>query len=319
MSPLSRLALLGGLTALPTLASAAEYRLLTTADGRRLACEILATEPRGLSVAMPQGEMLVPFSLLRDMVPMDAADYRSQRPWLVYVPTGSAFREPLIEAVRSMKGVTVFGDPDAPSLLSAEQAAEADACGADLPCVVSATDTPEWLWIVSMDEDGGLRALLNHGGVSNGATPTSVAVPDLFRAAGEAMEFTPKAGGAGGVAAHQVKPPPPPKGPSNAHSRVMGRSLIPLPGYPSMAEGDMANAGMAWAVTLPATGLWVSTVLHSTDSLPVAALAGVGGFYAITVVTNQVFGLKSAEGAAGVSVLPTQVGTGAVVAFHTDL
>lgn len=316
MRSLTRLAVMGALAAGHSVASAAEYRLLTTADGRQLACEILATESRGLRVSLPQGEMLVPFTLLRDMVPIEAAQFRSSPQWQVFIAPTTAFREPLLQAVRGMSGVQVFGEEGAQTDITPDQAHLASECGEDLTCVAQKVEGNRFVWVLSVDEDGTVRGLLSPGGTANSTTPASVSPNDLFRAAGEVMEVTPKGGPAAGPVA-TVKPGPrEPKAPRVREPGVDRSAWVPLPGYPSLKAGDMGSFATSWAVVLPATALWVGAAAHSTDNnLPGTALIGLGGYYALTVVTNQ---MMSQSTKTALTVLPVADGQGAMLAFHAN-
>jgi len=142
----------GGL--LPAVAEATEYRLLSTADDRVIPCRVLATEAAGLRVALPQGEMLVPFTLLRDMVPISESQYQAQNPWLVYIPADSEYRDDLVASVAAIPSAHVVGEPGTPPVITPQATARLQDCGSDMSCVAQES-RDSWLWVVSASSEAG--------------------------------------------------------------------------------------------------------------------------------------------------------------------
>lgn len=305
MSHLARTLALAALL-LPAAASAAEYRLLTTSDGRVLPCEVQATEAAGLRVSLPQGQMLVPFAMLRDMVPITEAEYEARGPWYVYIPQDSPFRDELIQAVASIPSVQIIGETAVRSPLSTGQERAAADCGVDLTCISSATSSAPWMWMLLAADDGTIRTALNSGASTNAVTPESMA-PDALRQAvvqafelGSANELEPR---------KPPKPDKPPKTPKAPRTDSSNLAWVPVPGLVNLQSGDAAGFGMAMGVALPATALWVGAVGHGTQSTGETVALGALGFYAITVVTNHALeGRTSASDRTELGVVPTQEG-----------
>lgn len=283
-------------------AHAVEYRSLTTSDGQTFACEIVATESKGLRVRVPAGEMLVPFTALRNIVPIEASAYDSADPWLVLVPEESPFRSELLESISHLPAVVVVGEPGAPEVLDDAAQIDVPVCRTDLGCLASATSTGPWMWLIVAEDDGTVRGMLNTTSRSEAVTPASLEPGPLLLAVSEVMGLVPdddiieSAGGSGTQTG-----PSPDSVPVDLDARKVRRlSLVPLPGYPSLKQRDTGGFAMAMGVVLPSTALWVGAVGSGSQSRVETALIGVSGFYVLTIAANQVLGLRSLEANAAV-------------------
>ena len=93
--------------------------------------------------------------------------------------------------------------------------------------------------------------------------------------------------------------------------RVLALSFVPIPGYPSLAQGDAAGFGLAVAAVVPATALWVGATGKSAQSPAGHVALGAAGYYAATVAANQALGFRTfrrGESTLAVGVAPTEQG-----------
>ncbi len=277
-----------------------QYRQLTLIDGRVLTAEILATESTGLRLRVPQGEMLVSFEVLLDMAPAEQSAYEGQTDWFVYVMLPDAHQEAFLSLVDAIPGVAAYQIRDEAGLIpggvTTGEAFEAASCDGDLDCVITALASTPLKWIlVADDQDGELeiRSKVN----------TSGSPPDRVRANSSDRDDL-------WQAAHTVlgldspSSPPPRVGKGGAASasggggdwdegRVLASSFVPLPGYPSLAQGDGSGVALALGLVVPTTAIWVGAVGQSGQSVGEFAAMSVAGFYVSTVLVNQVTGMRS--------------------------
>lgn len=109
-------------------------------------------------------------------------------------------------------------------------------------------------------------------------------------------------------------PPPPPIRSAWARDRVLAASFVPLPGFPSFAQGDAAGGALALAAVLPTTALWVGATGKNAQGVGEHVALAVGGYYVSTVLFNQVLGLRSLGGGTlAVGAAPAPDGTGLVI------
>lgn len=303
----------------------AQYRHLELSDGRTFEAIILATEPSGFKVKVPQGEMKIPFPLLRDMVPSDKAAYDAQPDWYVYLAVPEERRRGVAAAFEAIPHVDVHGMPGAPAgRLTAQQEQAAAGCGTDISCVGTATKDAPWMWVVSVNQEGTelvfeSRTNLDVGPARNPLRAQMIDGAKVGQAAWTALELVPNSAESVAVAPTDGKDPAEPKeakAPKEPKAGGGGSSklaYVPLPGAPALANGDMGGFGLAMAVAVPATALWVNAVGHEATR-PVEHVAlGVGGFYALTLAVNHavagrgaasdvVVGMQPSRGGAAVSV-----------------
>lgn len=305
----------------PLASASEEYRVFTLADGRVLVAEVLATEASGLRVRVPQGETWIPFTELMDMVPVDREKYEAQEPWGLFLASDAAYRPGFLAIYEGLPSLVIAGEEEGEPLLTPEQTAAAVACDVDLECIVDAlAATPRWMWVVVARMEGGEATF--EGAVSTGATRTSASAPRVdIEAVNDAawdalgLEPAPEEPAAAVVAPEPVVPvaPPPRIREPMDRDRVLALSFAPLPGLPSLVQGDEAGFGLAVATVVPATVLWVGATGKNSQSPLQHALLGAGGYYAATVVANQVFGLRSLRRAdAAVGLVPTAEGGAAL-------
>ncbi len=110
---------------------------------------------------------------------------------------------------------------------------------------------------------------------------------------------------------HSVTPPPV-RG-TWTRERVMASSFVPLPGYTSFAQGDTAGGLLSLATVVPLTVAWTGVTGKASQTTGEHVALSVGGFYAATVVANQVFGLRTQRRTVAASVEPIE--GGAVIVF----
>lgn len=299
-------------------ALAAEYRAFTLTDGRSFVAEVLATEATGMRVRLPAGEVAVPFGDLVDMVPADEAAYLGQEPLLVYVAADGPYRSGFQASYRSRPGLSLVGEDDA--VLTGDERRAAAICAADLACVVDALDdNPRWMWVVSGRMEG-LDAVFE-GAVTKGPTRTRATAPRtdvvaVDAAAWQAIGLLPPVSATPVAVAPEprTRPPRAPRERGDlSPDRLVALSFVPVPGYPAAVAGDWTGFGMGLAVAVPTTVVWLGATGKSAQSPAGHVLMGLGGYYAATVVTNQVLSatrLRDAGVAVGVG--PTEHGGGAL-------
>ena len=100
----------------------------------------------------------------------------------------------------------------------------------------------------------------------------------------------------------KVKVAKAPKNGPASDAKLFGMSFVPLPGYPSLAQGDTAGFAMSLAVVIPATAGWIGATGKNAQSVPEHAAMSIGGFYVATVAINQLFGKRSRNRAAKIAV-----------------
>lgn len=311
-------------------AAAQEYRVFTLSDGRVFVSELLATEVAGLRIMLPPGETEVPFTLLVDMVPSDAASYTGQDPFMVVLNAPEEHYERIASVYRSMPGVVVHGSPGTPTVLSPEQVEFANSCEGEIDCLQAATQGIDWLYLVAatVDESTGevtLTSRLNTGPTGYEASYGSFDWEALQQGSYAALGLTPK---------NKLKPlsgplfPAPPEGtetigpketkPPKDRGPVDATKLafVPIPGLAALKQGDYATFGLTCAAVVPATALWIAATGKNSQTPAEHIAMGVGGFYAITVVANHALSKRiSPAGDVALSVLPTEEG-GAGVSIH---
>lgn len=316
---MSRALLATALCTLPALAQAQDkrarqYRTVDLVDGRTITAEVLGTEAIGMRMRTPQGEGLVAFEELLDMVPVESEVFEAQDPWIVAMAVPDDLRETMAFMLGSVGNITVRMAGQAGSGVSGAMADAAGDCGRELECIVQALEPASWRWVIAADQQEETGALTLAGGVTTGNTRTRVEIPvldndALWRGLHEVIGLVapdgpapriPIAGGALGQ-------------PEITQKQVVAMGFAPVPGLPSLAQGDAAGFGLALGVVVPSTALWVGAIGGSAESPPELIGLGALGFYAITVFTNQFTGMSSFKKAGGtVSVAPVAEGTGAV-------
>lgn len=291
----------------PPARAAEEYRTFTLKDGRVLVAEVLQTKATGMQVQVPQGEIFLPFDQLSDMAEADADRYEAQDDVYVYVAADPSYRSGFVAAFDGLKHLKVLGPDQSGGVLTPDEQRAASACAVDLDCLAKALhENPRWMWII-VGTMSGTDAVFD-GRLSTGDTRTHVTAPrvDLDavnRAAATAIQITPPAPAP--VATEGGHRP----GSPLTRARVDALRFVPLPGYPSLVAGDMQGFGIALAAVVPATVLWVGATGKAAQTRVGHVALGLGGYYAATVVANEVLGLRTVkhEGTA-VGVVPTRNG-----------
>ena len=290
----------------PARADEPQYRQLTLVDGRVLTAEILSTEAQGLLLQMPQGRALVSFELLKDMIPTDLVAYNGQADWMVWVRVPDAYQvqvEAMLDNITGVEGAMVGYGND----ITSDVAGKVTECGTDLDCITATSISSPWRWVITGEEDaaGGLNlfARTNTGppGSTNRATLTKGDDTELWFTLHDLIGLERPAEGPPRIGRGD-----PGQGQSNDEQRKMiAMSFVPVPGITSLAQGDPGGFGIALGVVVPSTAVWVGAVGNSGQSAAEFGVLSVAGFYAATVITNQVVGMRSLRrGKPTVTVLP---------------
>jgi hypothetical protein len=296
-----------------------QYRVLRLTDGRTLTAEILSTEPTGLLLRTPQGESLISFEVLLDMAPTDATAYESQADWVVYVAVGEALQTRVLDMLAAVPGLSAHAVGSPVNGVDASAAQAALACKGDGQCIADATSSAQWMWVLTAapgDPTPALNGHLNLGPTRARGDLTDLTDNQLWLGMHTALGLRPP-----------TRPPPAPapkagtktdSAGSMSTSTVTGLSFIPLPGIPSAAQGDWGRAALAWAVVLPATGVFAAAALSSQpddgSGDPSAFAVIGGGYYVSTVFANQITGMASQKRT--LTVGPTAERSGAQVTLH---
>lgn len=272
-----------------------QYRRVQLVDGRILVGEVLDTRPEGLLIGTQQGEVSLSYELLVDMAPVDESVYAAQDPWLVLLAAkpDSALAKSLASipaVVVWTPGGTVGGADDRVDLTDTEQTALRGCAGA-AGCMKGALgSTAGWRWIVTQGGGEGESPDVLHGLVSTGDTTTTARVTGptdaaLWTASHEVLGLVPPTTEAPFTL---VEP----------RARAGGSpslAFAPLPGLPALAAGDGGRFALALGVAIPATAAWVGVVGTHAETLPEHAALSAVGFYAITVLTNELLGPRDGE------------------------
>jgi hypothetical protein len=293
-----------------------QYRHLLLGDGREIEAIILKTDTTGFRVQVPQGEMTVGFDFLEDMRPSTKANYDAQPYWTVLLAAPDERINGLVAAFKVVPHIRVVTLDTASSAgITPAAVTKMAACNLEIDCLAEAAKAAPWMWIVSAKQDGSnlsFRARTNKGTRFKSPIVASMIRSEaVVNAAWSALELTPSNGQKLAV----VTPPPvdtkkpptdvkkptdgkkpadgkPAKPGSFDRDRTVAMSFAPVPGLPSLANGDATGFGLAIATVVPATVAWVGVVGKNTQSAPSFVGVSLAGFYAFTVVANQAFGLR---------------------------
>jgi hypothetical protein len=274
-----------------------QYRQMKLVDGRVLSAEILATEAQGLRVHTPQGEMLVSFELLLDMVPISQAQYESQAKWVVYYDFPDEFRAEALELLAAIPGVEPQAVDTPGNGVGSEAAFKAASCEQDVECMAAAVSRSSWKWVVAARpaDTGGwvMSAKLNTATdpaeqIVLDGTGRAELWPGLHRALG----LDPPSGGP----PRATNDPPPEAGSRELTEKgVVSLSFVPVPGLPSLLQKDWAGVAMGVGIAVPASVVWGAGLNQSAQTEGEFWGLWAGGTYAAIVLANQVTGLRSLE------------------------
>jgi hypothetical protein len=269
-----------------------QYRELQLADGRTLYGEVLATRAEGMAIAVPEGELVLSYELLQDMKPIEQAVYDAQPPWVAVVAVPPTNRDQITAMLDAIPSLVVWtaegtvGQPDGPLDLGDAEQAALRGCGTNPACVRGAFGQGAGRkWVITLTAQGGgfaLEGALTGTDTRNTATVDNPSDPAVWLALHQVMGLQPP------------KVPPPLRASSVVDGgRTRGGSsalaFAPVPGLPALADGDGGRFGLALATAIPATAAWVAVVGTHSQSAPEHIGLGVAGFYAITVLTNEIF------------------------------
>jgi hypothetical protein len=276
----------------------AQYRELSLADGRSFIVTVLATEPLGVRVALPQGEMLVGFDMLQNMSTTTSAAYAAQPSWPVFLHSGSD--ETVYDLLQSIPGLAITRAGESADGMSPAAAEAATNCRGDVICIGDHVPAGTWVISVLSGEEG-----VDLIGVVSGSR-TRVLLRGLDDDSASLWAATHE------VLGLEVTGPAPKRRSMATRSRsvasVGSRSpFVPIPGFPAMGR-DPARVGASWAVALPAAAAWIGVVGSASQSPAEHIALGLAGVYAITVGTNVAFMPRGL----GMAIAPTEGGGAAL-------
>lgn len=315
------------------LAAPTDVRRVELNDGRTLYGEVVTTEPGGVRLRVPQGEIIVPFHQLQNMSEGTLSDYSAQEPWELLVIGPEDARRWVERGVRTIPESVVVGDAGLTNPLAPSAVRTAQACTpADLGCAVRATSRPGlWNWIVTVDPNEKDGAILR-ASTSVDSFVGEVKVDDLYDAqsllAGldtllalrsvpdRAQSITVLDAAAPERSKSKSRPARPAREPRTSGDAPLD-AFVPIPGYAALKRGDGKGFALAMAIVVPASAAWVGLTGSQSQSAPEHAAMSVGGFYLTTVVVNQILGVSDANTA--VSLGPTATGHGAQIAVRIPL
>lgn len=307
--------------ATPAWAIDPQYRKVTLVDGRTLTAEIVSTEPEGLLLRVPQGDTLISFELLLDMVPISQAEYASQPPWVVYYWVPPEIESDTLALLAAIPGI----EPQAVTVpgngVTNTMALQATACDGKIACIATAVSSSSWKWVVTAEAvpTGGhtLKSKVNTSAGAAVDTPIAGKSDDeLWEALHVALDLKVPPGGAPRSSS------PEDTGPAEAMSdrKIVAWSFVPFPGAPSLAQRDASGFALALAVVVPSTAVWVGAIGQTGQSAPEFGALSFAGYYAVTVLANQVAGFRSVENKpVGLTAMPTPHGTGGVLVLAGEL
>ena len=283
-----------------------QYRQLTLIDGRVYFAEILETVPEGLRLKMPQGETTVRFELLKDMIPTSEQEYLDQREWIVWVDF-APYQDLLEDMLSDIEGIEVSragahqpGDPQTEE--AARQIGEIqDGCDGEINCIIDHSKDLSWRWIVtgSTLPSGEIR-LFAKTNTDSSSTPN---MSEPFQPSDDRIwaelhglfelvipeEKVPQGG------RDRVKLPwDRANSAEMTEGRVVSLSFAPVPGLPSLLQGDTGGFVTALGIVVPSTALWVRASWETGQSPAEFLGMSLAGFYTVTVLANQVWRLAMA-------------------------
>lgn len=300
------------LASLQAYAAPVQYREIKLADGREFIAQVVETRPEGMWIRLPQGERLVPFTVLEGMKPSDEGAYLAQPAWPVAVVTSPALFADVTSSLKYIQGLNVWtvGMGWPASDVGIDQQARAAVCGRDLDCLLDALGGDTGRWVIVVEEDG------NGTRIESAWTGSGTRLEHDLNTAGQAalwsglmtaMELDgtaspPKSLGAPPRAAQRQAPAAPKEAKEPKEPRVAAPAAhdryVPLPGYVAMKRNDKQGLARALAITLPATAVWVAATGAHAQSPGTHAALGFVGFGTLAITSNHLFGYAKDEGRA---------------------
>lgn len=281
-----------------------QYRQLKLTDGRVLKAEVLETVATGLEMRTNQGDTLISFEILMDMVPIDAAEFRDDDPVLVWLhaPGYTEKMEAIYGEIPMLEIASAENLPPGVVIALTE-------CGADFDCMSQQVEDPDWLWLVTVapPTDDTEARLVVRGRTTGGTqiervnTPTDSAA-DLWHAGNRVIGLIHEGDikkdvlTALGETQTTTVPDPvahPDAGLGWTRNRVRKSAFTPLPGYSALAQKDTGGFALGLGIGVAGTGLIAAVMAANKvplrDSIPITA----AGFYVINVTTNQAVGMTA--------------------------
>lgn len=299
---------------------AAEYRRVTLADDRQVVAEVVGTDENGQVLRLPQGQMTVSFSEILSMDVINATEFDAQRPWRVVVlpfavirPDWEEAAERLRTGVRQELGqlqrVNESGPDAFRGRLSEQEIQNLAACGINPACAAplgrNAGATLVVMGAVGESAEGlpELTLLSVWSGAPNAQRRSTVELrsdPGLDRAPLRAATYAvlhldlpaePAAAPLADAAPAPAQKPTPPIDPA----RLRKLSYLPVPGLPSLVQGDRVGVAASLAIAVPGAVAIVAVAGHAATQP--AGMIGLSllGCYGMSVAVNQAIGLRGLQ------------------------
>ncbi len=203
-------------------------------------------------------------------------------------------------------------------------------CAADVACIaeLGPDDAPTWVLQARLGDDGGVELRGRGPGPRSAALATTlVAEPAGFfeglqellglqpEPADEALEerlaellapVEPVAEPAPVADEPGARPPRKPRR-ELTRGQVTALSFVPVPGLPSLMQGDGAGFAIAMSAATVGSAIWVGAVGFGASSAGEHAALGATGTYVCSVAASQILGERSRR-RASLAVLPTHGG-----------
>lgn len=281
------------------LASAAEYRHVTLADGRVFDAEIVDYTAATIRVRIPQGEIQVDPNQIVDMQPIAASVWEAQAPWtavVLRVPSARDVEQELSALLSSMPGVLVQPIDHLP--LGAQEREALTACGSDVACAAAVIPASVATLLVGaelLQPEGQPRLRLSTTFIgaprSRRQLETDFPANDRQREANLRLAIH---AGLGITPSHLLPALSlvSPALPALEHPHLGALSYLPVPGLPSLFRRDLGGFFATLAVVVPGT-LAMTTVVgraapHSAELKALSLLSS----YGLTVSMNRAIGLR---------------------------
>lgn len=102
----------------------------------------------------------------------------------------------------------------------------------------------------------------------------------------------------------QAAPYPAPPGPADPRFDA----FVPLPGFPSLRQGDIGGFGLSWLMVVPTTTVLVLAANEASERPHQLVAASAASYYLSTVAANQLVPQLRARSQVSVGLWPSQGG-----------
>lgn len=314
-------------------AHAQEYRRIKLASGRVLVARVDSSAGGGLTLALAQGQVRVPFTDVLEIEPVDEATFKAEPPWQVAVlPFSGADPQETAPYAAAVREALAF----LPAVRVLEPGEALAACGADLDCALPLAASAGFTAVVAGElvppSQAGVSPRVSLTGAFTSA-PTArghgealLAEPrpqdprELVVASALSLNLVPTDAT---LAALPVRPPtpaplevPPATRPAETttpdRARLRALAWVPLPGAPSIARRDWTGLAASWALAVPGSAALVYGTGASATSRGQFLTLSALSCYTMTVASNLLFGTRvagpGAPGQVGLVVAPAPEG-----------